>query len=246
MDLPGNGWMATGRVKASFILAVGLPAIWMPAGYLCWVWKGCHSTPFISDLALYLPESTLFKWGLLGTGLAMMVLMLDLYLIRRNAFQSRGFSPGWLRLNTFSLVPGAFASMGCIALAFTPWNVDFSAHVHQADAIFYGGVSWCAIATAGTWRLGKEVPRIWKALPWRLAGTMLAAVCLGGMIYNAAQFFLSPGFDTDALIAASQNMEVFCRSMSHPSLPVAAVFEWGLVFGLLFTIGSFWPELAEA
>jgi hypothetical protein len=240
-----NGWMAPARVKATFAAAVGLPALWLPACYLSWVGKGCHFTPFISDLDLYPPETSIFTVGLSGTGLLMMLLMLDLFLIRRASFRVHGLGGRWLLLNAFCLLPGFCASLGCIALAFTPWNESFLAHVRQSDAIFYGGILWCAIATAGSWKLGRVRRSVGRVLPWRLAGTLFAAGCLGGMIYFAGQFFFSPSFDLDALVAESRNMSAFCHSMSQPVLSTAALFEWGLAFGLLFTIGTFWPEFAQ-
>jgi len=242
LELKG-GWMNGTRVRGAFLLGVGAPVLWLPLCYGLWVRKGCHYTPFISDLDLYAPEEHFFTFGLTLTGLAILVMVFDLFFLRRAAFEKAELEKHWNWLNVLAILPGIGVSMGCVSLAFTPWNQDLMTHVHQSDAIFYGGVLWCALATAGTWRMGRESPRFRRILPWRLAGVLGAGICLAGMAHHAAQYFFAPEFDLDDLLARTKDMAVFCSAMGSPVLVKAALFEWGLVFFLLCTLGTFWPEL---
>ena len=98
------------------------------------------------------------------------------------------------------------------------------------------------MVTAVTVRIWWGHDRFRTVLGFRIIAALSAFVGLYQLIATQSQVW-DADFDWDAYNSLTSDMMEFCTSSPYPMLNVSAVWEYVLVFGIMGTILSFWPEV---
>jgi len=123
-----------------------------------------------------------------------------------------------------------------------PWNVDGFMHGSYAFDVFYKGIYWCVLVNIVTLRVHWNSSSLRKILTARLVPSLFAIVGLWQMI-SAQSTVWTEDFDWDTWNSSSHDMMEFCTSSIYPMLNYAAMWEFLLVLGIVFTVFSFMLDL---
>lgn len=231
------------RRRIAIGLTVGFSLLWIGAGYLTWIQNGCKAyMPFISDFDLYEPGDTIFTFGTFVTGFLVFWVIMEIHSMNMKRITDGQHHSFWHGVNHLAVFPGLIGAFSCIRIGDAPWDTDGAMHGQYAIDIFIFGVYWCLLITAVTIRIWWNHERFRTVLGFRAFAAVAALIGLYQMI-SAQSTVWDSNFDWDAYKALTADMMTFCTSTPYPELNVSAVWEFILVFGLLGTILSFWPEV---
>ena len=224
-------------------LFTAVTLFWLFGCYVSWVASGCRPyMPFISDFDLYEPGDTLFTVGLTLTSLLVVWVMIELQLHNREGLYGVGAHWGWHVVNHAAILPGMVGAYSALMLARTPWDVDGFMHGTYAFEIFYKGIYWCVLVNVVTVRIHWRSSSLRTIMLARATPCIAAIVGLWRMVVNQVTVW-TEDFDWGAWNAAAEDMMAFCSTSSYPALDRAALWEFVLVLGIVFTVQSFVLDL---
>jgi len=201
--------------------------------------------PFISDFDLYQPGDFLFSLGTMLSSVSVIWVMFELQLHNREQLNNDGAGIIWHLLNHSAIVPGMIAAYSCYMVGQTPWNVNGYMHGSYAFDIFYKGIYWCILVNIVTIRVHWNSSSLRKILIARLVPSVVAIVGLWQMVVAQSKVW-ADDFDWDTWNESTHNMMEFCTSSKYPLLNNAAMWEFLLVLGIVFTVFSFMLDLRPA
>lgn len=231
------------RRRLAIFLMVSFTLAWLIAGYATWVWNGCKAyMPFISDFDLYEPGDTIFTVGTFITGYLVFWIIMEIHSMNMKRISEGKHHSLWHGLNHLAVFPGLVGAFSCIRIGSVPWDTDGPMHGHYAFDIFTFGVYWCFLVTAVTVRIWWGHDRFRTVISLRIIAALSAFIGLYQLIATQSQVW-DANFEWDAYNSLTSDMMEFCTSSPYPMLNVSAVWEYVLVFGIIGTILSFWPEV---
>jgi len=234
------------RKRLSVQIFTGITLTWLILCYLTWVGNGCKAfMPFISDFDLYQPGDFLFSLGTMLSSVSVIWVMFELQLHNREQLNNNGAGIIWHLLNHSAIVPGMIAAYSCYMVGQTPWNVNGYMHGSYAFDIFYKGIYWCILVNIVTIRVHWNSSSLRKILIARLVPSVVAIVGLWQMVVAQSKVW-ADDFDWDTWNESTHNMMEFCTSSKYPLLNNAAMWEFLLVLGIVFTVFSFMLDLRPA
>jgi hypothetical protein len=234
------------RKRLSVQIFTGITLTWLILCYLTWVGNGCKAfMPFISDFDLYQPGDFLFSLGTMLSSVSVIWVMFELQLHNREQLNNNGAGIIWHLLNHSAIVPGMIAAYSCYMVGQTPWNVNGYMHGSYAFDIFYKGIYWCILVNIVTIRVHWNSSSLRKILIARLVPSFVAIVGLWQMVVAQSKVW-ADDFDWDTWNESTHNMMEFCTSSKYPLLNNAAMWEFLLVLGIVFTVFSFMLDLRPA
>ena len=231
------------RKRLSLQIFTGVTLTWLILCYLTWIGNGCKAyMPFISDFDLYQPGDFIFSFGTFLSSITVIWVMFELQMHNREELIQDDAKIIWHLLNHCAIVPGIIAAHSCYLVGQTPWNVDGYMHGSYAFDIFYKGIYWCVLVNIVTIRIHWNSSSLRKILTARLVPSLIAIIGLWQMIAAQSKVW-TEGFDWDTWNSSSHNMLEFCTSSVYPILNYAAMWEYFLVLGIVFTVFSFMLDL---
>ena len=208
-------------------ITVAIQVITLVVCYFSWVLDGCDPfIPFISDTDTNPASSWAFTIGFTLTGALTVPLSIQFYNARRRwAEQNNG--SGIENMNLLSAISAAISGISIIWISYTPWHEQMELHMLQARVIFGGLIIWALLSTVITLRMLELDTRFSSLYRIRRSWTVFSLMCLLGLaisVYSYAGASLS-------IPAGHMDTVLECSDLGHPSLSVAAFFEWLMVIG---------------
>ena len=223
--------------RYSYRSSLLLPLIWAVGSYGSWIEKGCRPfLPFVSDLDILQPESTIFTVGMTLQGLSLFVLLVFFQQQHALIIKQLQLGKRWTRLQQLSFLPGFVATVSCVGLAWAAWNTHIIQHRNLAYGIFFGGVLWAGFSSLLTWKISQTVTAVQWYFRLRLVGFVLASVLLLTFLYMLSVVFGAADFMIEEYIARTFDQEHFCWYSFNEKMNWAALFEWLFVTCLFFII----------
>ena len=211
-----------------------MAAIGLPACYLIWVMKGCKLwMPFISDFDLSQPEAALFTSIGSLCPLLVSIGMVTHFRERSVHLQNISSHRGWWIIESITLGLGLSCCAFVIAIAHLTWTEYFILHGLLATLFFYCGTAWVVTLSMGTWHTSSNDKKLLSLLKIRSVFAILALLGLIGMVSQIPIYFSSNSFIADEYLSLGRDVERFCRTTLHPSINLAAAFEWLLVMSII-------------
>ena len=130
-------------------------------------------------------------------------------------------------MNLLSAISAAISGISIIWISYTPWHEQMELHMLQARVIFGGLIIWALLSTVITLRMFELDTRFSSLYRIRRSWTVFSLMCLLGLaisVYSYAGASLS-------IPAGHMGTVLECSDLGHPSLSVAAFFEWLMVIG---------------
>ena len=219
--------MASSKLEKLVKITVAIQVITLLLCYLSWVLDGCDPfIPFISDTDTNPASSWAFTIGFTLTGALTLPLSTQFYNARRRwAEQNNG--SGIENMNLLSAISVAISGMSIIWISYTPWHEQMELHMVQARVIFGGLIIWALLSTVISLRMFERNIRFSSLYRTRRSWTVFSLICLLGLVisvYSYAGTSLS-------IPAGHMDTVLECSDLGHPSLSVAAFFEWLMVIG---------------
>ncbi len=219
--------MASSKLEKLVKITVAIQVITLLLCYLSWVLDGCDPfIPFISDTDTNPASSWAFTIGFTLTGALTLPLSIQFYNARRRwAEQNNG--SGIENMNLLSAISVAISGMSIIWISYTPWHEQMELHMVQARVIFGGLIIWALLSTVISLRMFERNIRFSSLYRTRRSWTVFSLICLLGLVisvYSYAGTSLS-------IPAGHMDTVLECSDLGHPSLSVAAFFEWLMVIG---------------
>ena len=209
-------------------ITVAIQVITLVVCYVCWVLDGCDPfIPFISDTDTNPASSWAFTLGFTLTGALMMPLSLQFYIARRK-WGERNKGSGIETMNLLATISAAASGISIIWISYTPWHEQMELHMIQARVIFGGLMIWALLSTVISFRMLEIDSRFSSLFQARRGWTVFSLICLLGLaisVYSYAGVSLS-------IPEGHMGTVLECSDLGHPSLSVAAFFEWMMVIGL--------------
>jgi len=195
--------------------------------YFSWVLDGCDPfIPFISDTDTNPASGWAFTIGFTLTGALTIPLSIKFYNVRRRwAEQNHGSRIE--TLNLLSAISVAVSGIFIIWISYTPWHEQMELHMLQARVIFGGLMIWALLSTVISLRMSERDERFSSLSQTRRSWTVFSLMCLLGLaisVYSYAGVSLS-------IPAGHMDTVLECNDLGHPSLSLAAFFEWSMVIG---------------
>tara|TARA_B100000427_G_scaffold52539_1_gene40394 strand:+ start:558 stop:1094 length:537 start_codon:yes stop_codon:yes gene_type:complete len=141
-------------------------------------------------------------------------------------------------LNTFSAIFGIISGIFLIWIAYTPWDENLALHLLQARIIFVSSIAWAILSTMLAREMQVKDLRFENVFKPRRVRTALTVICCVLMALNVLRFI---GFG-DAASMELSNFESYidtveiCTDLSFAEMSLAALFEWGMVLGLIAVV----------
>ena len=208
-------------------IAVVIQVITLVVCYFSWVLDGCDPfIPFISDTDTNPASGWAFTIGFTLTGALTIPLSIKFYNVRRRwAEQNHGSRIE--TLNLLSAISVAVSGIFIIWISYTPWHEQMELHMLQARVIFGGLMIWALLSTVISLRMSERDERFSSLSQTRKSWTVFSLMCLLGLaisVYSYAGVSLS-------IPAGHMDTVLECNDLGHPSLSLAAFFEWSMVIG---------------
>ena len=130
-------------------------------------------------------------------------------------------------MNLLSAISVAVSGISIIWISYTPWHEQMELHMVQARVIFGGLIIWALLSTAISLRMSELDTRFSSLSQTRRSWTVFSLMCLLGLavsVYSYAGISLS-------IPAGHMDTVLECNDLGHPSLSLAAFFEWSMVIG---------------
>ena len=209
------------------MISVVIQVITLVVCYFSWVLDGCDPfVPFISDTDTNPASSWAFTIGFTLIGALTIPLSIQFYNVRRRwAEQNHGSRIE--TMNLLSAISVAVSGISIIWISYTPWHEQMELHMLQARVIFGGLIIWALLSTVISLRMTERDARFSSLYQTRRSWTVFSLICLLGLaisVYSYAGASLS-------IPAGQMDTVLECNDLGHPSLSLAAFFEWSMVIG---------------
>ena len=209
------------------MIAVVIQVTTLVVCYFSWVLDGCDPfIPFISDTDTNPASSWAFTIGFTLIGALTIPLSIQFYNVRRSwAEQNHGSRIE--TMNLLSAISVAVSGISIIWISYTPWHEQMELHMLQARVIFGGLIIWALLSTVISLRMTERDARFSSLYQTRRSWTVFSLICLLGLaisVYSYAGASLS-------IPAGHMDTVLECNDLGHPSLSLAAFFEWSMVIG---------------
>ena len=209
------------------MITVAIQVITLVVCYFSWVLDGCDPfVPFISDTDTNPASSWAFTIGFTLIGALTIPLSIQFYNVRRSwAEQNHGSRIE--TMNLLSAISVAVSGISIIWISYTPWHEQMELHMLQARVIFGGLIIWALLSTVISLRMSERDARFSSLYQTRRSWTVFSLICLLGLaisVYSYAGASLS-------IPAGHMDTVLDCNDLGHPSLSLAAFFEWSMVIG---------------
>jgi len=209
------------------MITVVIQVITLVVCYFSWVLDGCDPfVPFISDTDTNPASSWAFTIGFTLIGALTIPLSIQFYNVRRSwAEQNHGSRIE--TMNLLSAISVAVSGISIIWISYTPWHEQMELHMLQARVIFGGLIIWALLSTVISLRMTERDARFSSLYQTRRSWTVFSLICLLGLaisVYSYAGASLS-------IPAGHMDTVLECNDLGHPSLSLAAFFEWSMVIG---------------
>ena len=223
--LPTMSSLATRRLVK---ITVTIQIATLLLSYLSWVLDGCDPfIPFISDTDTNPASSWAFTIGLTLTGVLMVPLALQFFHMRRK-WGDRNKGSGIEKMNLIATISAIISAIATIWISYTPWHQQMELHMIQARVIFGGLMIWAILSTVIAHRMKEADVRFSPLFLNRKNWTIFSLICLIGL---AISVFSYAGVSL-AIPEGHMDTVLECSDLGHPSLSIAAFFEWLMVLGL--------------
>jgi hypothetical protein len=222
-------------IRASIIVQLATLA----ASYTAWVLDGCDPyMPFISDTDTNPASSPYFTLGFTLTGLSLSVIAWQMYKVRSEWIESNSLGTKPRMLNTFSAYLGFISGLFIIWIGYTPWDENLPLHLLQARVIFASSIAWAILSTMLVSEMQVNDMRFEQVFKPRRNRTVFTVVCCALMALNVVRFV---GFgDTTSMelghFEAYIDTVEICTDLTPAEMSLAALFEWGMVLGLIAVV----------
>ena len=215
------------RLEKLVMITVAIQVITLVVCYFSWVLDGCDPfVPFISDTDTNPASSWAFTIGFTLIGALTIPLSIQFYNVRRSwAEQNHGSRIE--TMNLLSAISVAVSGISIIWISYTPWHEQMELHMLQARVIFGGLIIWALLSTVISLRMTERDARFSSLYQTRRSWTVFSLICLLGLaisVYSYAGASLS-------IPAGHMDTVLDCNDLGHPSLSLAAFFEWSMVIG---------------
>ena len=208
-------------------ITVAIQVITLVVCYFSWVLDGCDPfIPFISDTDTNPASSWAFTIGFTLTGVLTIPLSIKFYNVRRR-WAEQNHKSRIETLNLLSAISVAVSGIFIIWISYTPWHEQMELHMLQARVIFGGLIIWALMSTVISLRMSERDERFSSLSRTRRSWTVFSLMCLLGLaisVYSYAGVSLS-------IPAGHMDTVLECSDLGHPSLSLAAFFEWSMVIG---------------
>ena len=222
-------------IKASVIVQLTT----LVACYAIWTWDGCDPfMPFISDTDTNPVSSLPFTLGFTLTGLLLTIIAWQMYSIRSDWIVNNSVGTKPRMLNTFSAILGAISGLFIVWIAYTPWDENLALHLLQARVIFATSIAWAVLSPMLASEMQSQDQRFEEVFRTRRNRTVFTTACCALMALNVVRFI---GFG-DATSLELGHFEAYldtveiCTDLMATEMSLAALFEWGMVLGLVAVI----------
>ena len=208
-------------------IAVSVQMLTLAMIYILWVSDGCDPlVPFISDTDTNPVSGWAFTLGFTITGILTVPLSLQFYLLR-DVWAKENPELGISGLNIVSSISVLFSGICLIWISYTPWHESMELHMVQARIIFGGTVIWAILSTVIAHRISKVDGRFATLYGSRRNWTIFS---LASLLALAVSVFSYAGFSL-SIPAGHMDTVLECTDLGHPTLSIAALFEWLMVIG---------------
>ncbi len=215
------------RLERLVKVTVAIQVVTLVFCYFSWVLDGCDPfIPFISDTDTNPASSWAFTIGFTLIGALTVPLSILFYNVRRR-WAEQNHESGIETMNLLSAISVAISGLSTIWISYTPWHEQMELHMIQARIIFGGLIIWAILSTVMSLRMLERDTRFVSLFRTRRRWTVFSLVCLLGLaisVYSYAGSSLS-------MPAGHMDTVLECSDLGHPSLSLAAFFEWLLVIG---------------
>ena len=222
-------------IRASVIVQLAT----LVACYAIWVWDGCDPfMPFISDTDTNPVSSLPFTLGFTLTGLLLAVIAWQMNYIRAEWIESNSMGTKARMLNTFSAILGFISGLFIIWIAYTPWDENLALHLLQARVIFASSIAWAVLSTMLASEMQSQDQRFEDVFRPRRDRTAFTVICCALMALNVVRFIGfgdATSLELDHFEAYLDTVEI-CTDLMATEMSLAALFEWGMVLGLIAVI----------
>ena len=222
-------------IKASIIIQLATLA----ACYVTWVLDGCDPyMPFISDTDTNPASSPYFTLGFTLTGLSLCIIAWQMYKVRSEWIESNSLGTKPRMLNTFSANLGIISGLFIILIAYTPWDENLSLHLLQARVIFASSIAWAILSTMLAKVMQVNDIRFEQVFKARRDRTVFTVVCCALMALNVVRYVGlgdSASLELSHFVSYVGTVEI-CTDLSISEMSLAALFEWGMVLGLISVV----------
>jgi len=223
-------------VRRTLQASIALQLVTLATSYAIWIYEGCDPfMPFISDTDTNPVSGVPFTIGFCASGLLILILAWQYYRLRADWISSHPGVPRLGPLNSASSILAALAGAFTIWIAFTPWSEQLALHLVQAKVIFGGLGLWAILSTvmaSDMASLDSRFGAVYRTRRLRTVFTLACASMLGLSVlqYTGASFLDSVHFESYL------EMVGVCTDLSIPAMSRAALFEWGMVLGLIAVV----------
>tara|TARA_B100000929_G_scaffold52619_1_gene38542 strand:+ start:1307 stop:2047 length:741 start_codon:yes stop_codon:yes gene_type:complete len=223
-------------VRRTLQASIALQLVTLATSYATWIYEGCDPfMPFISDTDTNPVSGVPFTIGFCASGLLILILAWQYYRLRADWISSHPGVPRLGPLNSASSILAALAGAFTIWIAFTPWSEQLALHLVQAKVIFGGLGLWAILSTvmaSDMASLDSRFGAVYRTRRLRTVFTLACASMLGLSVlqYTGASFLDSVHFESYL------EMVGVCTDLSIPAMSRAALFEWGMVLGLIAVV----------
>ena len=172
------------------------------------------------------------------TGLLLAVIAWQMHNIRADWIESNSMGTKARMLNTFSAILGFIAGLFIIWIAYTPWDENLALHLLQARVIFASSISWAVLSTMLASEMQSQDQRFEEVFRTRRNRTVFTAACCALMALNVVRFIGfgdAPSLELGHFEAYLDTVEI-CTDLMVTEMSLAALFEWGMVLGLVAVI----------
>ena len=208
-------------------IAVVIQVITLVVCYFSWVLDGCDPfIPFISDTDTNPASSWAFTIGFTLTGALTIPLSIQFYNVSRR-WAEQNLRSRIETMNLLSAITVSVSGISIIWISYTPWHEQMELHMLQARVIFGGLIIWALLSTVISLRMSERDARFSSLSQTRRSWTVFSLICLLGLaisVYSYAGVSLS-------IPAGHMDTVLECNDLGHPSLSIAAFFEWSMVIG---------------
>jgi len=226
-------------IRTSIGAAIIIQLTTLVASYTAWTLDGCDPyMPFISDTDTNPVSSPFFTLGFTLTGLLLAVIAWQMYSIRLEWIENNSMGTRPRMLNIFSAIFGIISGIFLIWIAYTPWDENLVLHLLQARTIFVSSIAWAILSTMLASEMQVHDMRFERVFKPRRFRTALTVICCVLMALNVLRFI---GFG-DATSMELSHFESYidtveiCTDLTIPEMSLAALFEWGMVLGLIAVV----------
>ena len=226
-------------IRTSIRIAVIVQLATLASCYATWVWDGCDPyMPFISDTDTNPASSPYFTLGFTLTGILLSIIAYQMYSVRAEWINSNSLGTKPRMLNTFSAILGVISGVFIVWIAYTPWNEELALHLMQARVIFGSSIAWAILSTMLASEMQATDMRFEEVFKPRRDRTVFTVICCALMALNVVRFV---GFGDAASLELGHfesyvDIVEVCTDLTVAEMSLAALFEWGMVLGLIAVV----------